>query len=173
MKDVVYIIAQCIGGLGIVAFIIMYWFRTMKQVRIAKLCMDIFWGIHYLLLGATAGAVANAVCFIREIVFIGSDKPDFKAKKWLVLFVGINVITAIVTWKGFYSILPAIVSVLGTYGFWQKNIKTARRLAVVCNVLMFTYDLFISSYVGMVGETLAFISVIIIQCKERIREKIR
>lgn len=167
MKDVVYIIAQCIGGLGIVAFIIMYWFRTMKQVRIVKLCMDVFWGVHYLLLGATAGAVANAVCFIREIVFISSDKPGFKAKRWLFLFVGTNVITAVVTWKGFYSILPAMASVLGTYGFWQKSIKTARRLAVVCNVLMFTYDLFIGSYVGMVGEILAFISIIIIQCKER------
>ena len=42
MKDVIYILAQCIGGLGIISFIIMYWFRSMKQVRMVKLCMDIF-----------------------------------------------------------------------------------------------------------------------------------
>ena len=48
-----------------------------------------------------------------------------------------------------------------------------KKILKLRNVLMFTYDLFISSYVGMVGETLAFISVIIIQCKERIREKSR
>lgn len=171
MEDMIYIVAQCIGGLGIVSFIMMYWFRTMKQVRLVKLCMDVFWGVHYLLLGATAGAVANAVCFVREIVFIGSDKRALKSKMWLFIFVGINVITAIVTWKGLYSILPAIVSVFGTYGFWQKNIKTARRIAGVCNVLMFTYDLFIRSYVGMVGESLAFISVILILCKQQIRDK--
>ncbi len=167
MKDVIYILAQCIGGLGIISFIIMYWFRSMKQVRMVKLCMDIFWGVHYLLLGATAGAVANAVCFVRELVFIHSDKEGFKAKRWLFFFVGINIVTAIISWKGFYSILPAIVSVLGTYGFWQKSIKTARKLAIVCNVLMFTYDVFIRSYAGMIGETLAFISVILILHREK------
>jgi hypothetical protein len=156
-----YIIAQCIGVLGIITYIVMYQLGSMKAIRRAKLLMDTFWGVHYLLLGAIAGFVANAVCFVREIVFIKSDKPEFDGRKWLCLFVGINVVCAIVTWKGMYSALPAVVSVLGTYGFWQKKVSVARILALICNILMFIYDLFIYSYTGMAGELLAFISVVI------------
>ena len=163
----IYTIAQCIGVLGIITYVVMYQLESMKKIRRAKLLMDTFWGIHYLMLGATAGFVANAVCFVREIVFIKSDKPGFDGRKWLCLFVGINIVSAIITWKGVYSALPAVVSVLGTYGFWQKKVNVARVLALICNILMFTYDLFITSYAGMVGELLAFVSVIIAICKAR------
>ena len=159
--NTINIIAQGIGVLGIITYIIMYQLNSMTKIRCAKLTMDFLWGIHYLLLNATAGFVANAVCFVREIVFIKFDKSGFDGRKWLCLFVSVNVISAIITWKGLYSGIPAVVSVLGTYGFWQKKVNVARILALICNILMFTYDLFIASYVGLVGETLAFISVVI------------
>lgn len=123
--------------------------------------MDVFWGTHYLLLGATAGFVANAVCFVRELVFIRSDRPGFHGKTWICIFVSINIVSAILKWDGLYSCLPAIVYVFGTYGFCQKNVTRARWIAMLCNVLMFTYDIFIASYAGLVGEVLAFISVIV------------
>jgi hypothetical protein len=161
------IIAQCIGVLGIITYVIMYQLGSMKKIRLAKLAMDCFWGAHYLLLGATAGFVANAVCFVREIVFIKSDKPGFDGRKWLCLFVSVNIISAIITWKGLYSGIPAVVSVLGTYGFWQKKVSVARVLALICNILMFTYNLFIASYAGLAGETLAFVSVVIALINQR------
>lgn len=165
--DYTYTISQGIGVLGIITYVMMYQLGSMKKIRRAKLLMDTFWGIHYLMLGATAGFVANAVCFVREIVFIKSNRPESNGKKWLCLFAGINIVSAIITWKGVYSALPAVASVLGTYGFWQKKVNVARILALVCNILMFTYDLFITSYAGMVGELFAFVSVIIAICKAR------
>ncbi len=165
--DIIEIIAQCIGILGIATFIVMYQFSDMKSIRKAKLCMDVFWGVHYLLLGATAGFVANAVCFVRELVFIRSDRPGFHGKTWLCIFVSINIVSAILKWEGLYSCLPAIVSVFGTYGFWQKNVTRARWIAILCNILMFTYDIFIASYAGLIGETLAFISVVIAMSRSK------
>ena len=36
----------------------------------------------------------------------------------------------------------------------------ARVIALVNNVLMFTYDVYVLSYMGMIGEALVFLSVI-------------
>lgn len=98
----VQIIAQCIGALGIIVFLLCYKFKNMKGVLKTKLLVDIIWGIHYLLLGAYSGAVINAICYVREIIFMNNDKEIFKSKAWLGLFIGFNIVSAIFTWQGLY-----------------------------------------------------------------------
>lgn len=156
----VEIIAQWIGVLGIVVFLLCFQFNNMKNVLKVKLLVDIIWGTHYFLLGAFAGFVINLVACMREIVFMNNHRRAFRSGKWLYAFIVFNIIGAIVTWKGVYSVIPAIVSIMATISFWQKEVKYARRIAVANNVLMFTYDIFVSSYAGLIGETLAFVSVV-------------
>ena len=56
--------------------------------------------------------------------------------------------------------IPAVVSSMATISFWQKDVRYARKIAITNNVLMFIYDIFVASYARMVGEALAFISVL-------------
>ena len=42
------IAAQLFGAAGILLFIILYQFNTMKNVLKAKMVMDVFWAAHYL-----------------------------------------------------------------------------------------------------------------------------
>ena len=160
MMNTVEIIAQGIGILGIVVFLLCFHFNNMKNVLKVKLLVDIIWGTHYFLLGAYSGFATNAVCCVRELIFMNNNKKAFKSKIWLYIFIAFNITTAIITWKSFYSILPAICSSLATISFWQKDVRYARKIAIVNNVLMFTYDIFAASYAGMIGETLSFISVL-------------
>ena len=91
---------------------------------------------------------------------MNNDKKIFKSRLWLILFLIINWVSAALVWKGLYCFLPALVSTLGTFSFWQKNMTVARVIAIVNNVLMFTYDVYVLSYMGMIGEALVFLSVI-------------
>lgn len=166
-----FIVAQCVGGLGIIVFLTCFHFKNMKNVLKIKLLADIIWGTHYFLMGAYSGFATNLVCCIRELIFMNNDKGLFKSKLWPWVFVIFNAVGAMFTWKGWYSIIPAMVFVFGTYSFWQKNVNVARKIAVTNNVCMFTYDVFVSSYMGMISEGLAFISVIMAIISNRRIEK--
>lgn len=142
----------------------------MKNILKVKLLIDMVWGIHYLLLGATAAVVSNGVCVFRDIVFLNQNKKFFSGNWWLLVFVLLNWILISITNRSVYNFLPAIASTLATYSFWQKNPQRARVIGITNNILMFIYDIFVLSYAGMVNESLALISTtsaLIINKKEK------
>ncbi len=154
-------IAQILGILGIIVFLFTYHGKNVKQMLLVKLAVDVIWGAHYLLLGAVNGFATNAICVVRELILLNNDKKLFKSKWWLVILVAVNWIVAIVTWKGIYSILPALVSTLATWSFWIGNPQKARYIGITNNTIMFTYDIFVGSYTGLIAESLAFCSVLL------------
>lgn len=158
--DIKFWTAQLMGGFGIILFVIMYHSPKMKGILKIKLLMDIFWAIHYFLLGAYTGSVTNIICITREGIFMNNDKKVFRSRFWLYLYVLIFLCAALRTWQGWYSILPAAVSTLATFSFWQKNVTMARVIGVTNNIFMFTYDIFVGSYMGLIGESLAFLSIV-------------
>lgn len=158
--------AQIVGFLGIVALVVCFQPKRMKNVLKLKLLCDVTWGLHYFLLGAYSGFATNVVCCIREIIFM-SDRKIFKSQLWLLVFVGFNIISAILTWKTVFNILPATASVLSTFAFWKKKVLLTRCIALMNNILMFTYDVAVASYFGIFAESLTFISVIIALIRHR------
>lgn len=154
-------VAQIIGILGIIVFLLCYHFKNMKSVLKVKLLVDVIWGTHYFLLGAYSGFATNSICCIRELIFMNNTKKLFKSKIWLLVFITFNIVFGLLTWQGYFSIIPALVSSMATFSFWQKDVSIARKVALINNVLMFIYDIFVSSYAGMVGESLSFVSVLI------------
>lgn len=154
------IAAQVLGAIGILIYVIMYHSKNVNNVLHKKFWMDIVWALHYFLIGGYTGCITNVICCAREAVFMNNDKKIFKSRLWLILFLVINWVSAALVWKGLYCFLPALVSTLGTFSFWQKNMTVARVIALVNNVLMFTYDVYVLSYMGMIGEALVFLSVI-------------
>lgn len=152
--------AQILGIIGTVVSLILFHNKNMKNVLKVKLAVDIIWGIHYLLLGATAGLIANIVCCLRETVFLNRDKKIFSHNWWLLVFVLLNWACAFISKTNIYSFLPALASTLATISFWQTNVMRARGIGLAINAVMFSYDTFVSSYTGMINETLSFISII-------------
>lgn len=154
-------IAQIIGILGIIVFLLCYHFKNMKSILKVKLLVDVIWGTHYFMLGAYSGFATNSICCIRELIFMNNAKKLFRSKIWLLVFIMLNIGTALLTWQGYFSIIPALASSMATFSFWQKDVRIARKIAITNNVLMFIYDIFVSSYAGMIGESLSFVSVLI------------
>lgn len=154
------LIIQVLGILGTVFSLILFHKKDMNNILKVKLMVDIIWGAHYLLLGATAGLITNVVCCLREVVFLNRNKKLFSGDWWIVIFVLLNWILIFFTNRNIYSFLPAVVSTLATYSFWQKSPQRARIIGITNNALMFTYNIFAASYAGMVNESLALISTL-------------
>lgn len=85
-----------------------------KKLLLRKLCADVLWGIHFVMLGAWAGAIPNLMGIFRETVFLHSDKKWANSFVWPVLFIVISWILAIISWKSALSLLPMCASTLVT-----------------------------------------------------------
>ena len=153
------LIAQIIGLVGMIMCLLCFHCKNQKNVLYVKLIADFSWTLHYFLLGAMSGSVANLICTTREIVYI-FEKNQKRRYIWLAFFILLNWISAFLTWKGTQSILPALVTTLGAYSFWQKKVKMTRIIGIMTGILMFTYDIFARSYIGMVSESLTIISAV-------------
>ena len=155
-----HLIAQGIGFIGMIMCLLCFHCRKHNSVLYVKLAGDVSWTLHYFLLGAFSGSAANLICTIREITYI-FEKNEKRRYMWLAFFITLNWVSAFLTWKGFQSILPALVTTLGAYSFWQKNVKVTRVIGIMTGSLMFTYDIFAKSYIGMFSETLTIISAVL------------
>ncbi len=157
----VFFIAQIVGLIGIVCGMITFHTKDMRGARKWKLTIDVIWALHYLLLGAYTGFGTSIIAACREIVFLNDHRKFCQLKMWPWLFIVLNFISAAITWKGIYSIFPAISAVLSTFIFWQKNMRRGRRMSLAVNTLMFLYDVFAGSFMGMVTESLTFFSTVL------------
>lgn len=160
MDYITKIAAQFFGVIGVGIFVIMFHSKNVNKMLKKKFFMDVAWAFHYFLIGGLAAGIMNVVCCFREIVFINNGKKFFRSKLWLILFVMINWVSVYFTWKGMYCVIPPLVSTMACYSFWQKDVTVTRCIAVSNNVLMFIYDTIVLSYMGMIGESLAFFSII-------------
>ena len=151
--------AQIVGIIGMILLALCFQVNNKKKTLLIKLSADIMWGIHYFLLGGLSGVVLNVIGAARETVFY-FEKNEKRMKVWLIVFVTINWVIGLITMKELYNLLPTICSAVATYSFWQKDLKVIRILALVNAVVMFTYDIFLISYVGMISESVTVISAL-------------
>lgn len=153
-----YYIAQLLGFIGIVANAVIYQQNNRIKLLVAKLTSDILWMLHYGFIGAYSGMAVAAIGMIREGVFLSDSKNKEPSEKWLIIFMIINVISAALTWKNIYSILPAAASILSVISFWNKRVAVTRVLSFPISISMLIYDISALSYSGIVNEILTLSS---------------
>lgn len=166
------VIANVIGLAGMIVLLSCYRHEDFKKVLLTKFAADCLWGTHYFLIGGYSAMVVNIICAIREIIYV-FDRDEKRRKIWLALFLVVGWIISYFRWTGIISILPTIVFTVAAYSFWQTNIKVMRVLAILNACMMFTYDIFAASYIGMVSESLTIVTVIfaLVKAAKNIPEK--
>ena len=70
-------------------------------------------------------------------------------------------IAGIITWRGYFSLLPIIAPTIESFGLWNKKTKHMRSFFIAGRPLLFTYNLIVGSYAGMVAEIFIFSSIFI------------
>ena len=150
-------------GLGaMVSLFLIYQQKSHKKIFLCKLSADIFWVLHYFSLGATAGMVPNFVGIFRELVFVNRRvKKWANTPLWVVLFIVVNFTLGILSYDEWYDIVPIIASAFVTISLWMDNPRLMKLISIPVSIAFFVYDLFVLSYVGMINESIAIMSIII------------
>lgn len=164
-------VAQIIGFAGILMNAVIYQQKERRHLLFCKLASDGIWMLHYLLLGAYAGAAIAVIACVRETVFLFEKHTWADKKYWAPVFILLNVVFAVLTWKGPVSLLPACASVTGVLSFAQAKPRLTRVLCFPISGCMLTYDLMVGSYAGLANELFTLCSTVIGICRHDIHRK--
>ena len=155
------ILAYIFGIAGIVANFAIYQQKDRKHLLMVKLLSDTLWTAHYCSLFAWSGAAVCAIGMLRETVFINQNKKWASSKIWLLIFLVLAIISAVLTWQSPLSILPAFASILAVFSYWRGEPKLTRILGLFISAAFLTYDVYCGSYMGIVNEIFTLTSVTI------------
>ncbi len=165
------IIAQLIGFWGIVISFIIYQQKTRKKLLLWKLTADLTWLLHYALLGAFSAVAVTFIGVIREIVYLNEGKKWANKKFWIIVFCLINIVFAFYTWKGLFSLLPTIASLIAVASFAMQKPKITRFFSFPISFCMIIYDFITGSVAGIVNQIFTITSSIIGVIRHDIKRK--
>ena len=166
------IIAQLFGIGAMVSLFLIYQQKSRKKLIFAKLCADVCWVMHYLLLKGYAGMIPNFVGIFRELIFIKrKDKKWAGLIIWPVIFILINWCLGFRTFNNWFNILPIAASTFVTISLWIDNPRLTKLISVPVSTAFLIYDIFIGSYIGVINESIAIVSILISFSKEKLKKE--
>lgn len=166
------IIAQLFGIGAMVSLFLIYQQKSRKKLIFAKLCADVCWVVHYLLLKGYAGMIPNFVGIFRELIFINrKDKKWAGLIIWPVIFILINWGLGFGTFNNWFNILPIAASTFVTISLWIDNPRLTKLISVPVSTAFLIYDIFIGSYIGVINESIAIVSILISFSKEKLKKE--
>ena len=158
--SVIRLIAQVFGALGMACLFLSYQQTERKKLIACKLGADVMWVVHYLCLSAFGGAIPNFIGIFRELIFMQGDKKWARLPVIPVVFILINWSLAISTWQSALTLLPIGASTFVTISLWAKNPRITRMIGAPVSVCFLIYDIFVGSWIGVINESVAIISII-------------
>lgn len=156
------LIAQIFGLGAMASLFLIYQQKSRKKLLFAKLSADVCWVIHYLCLGGIAGMIPNAIGIFRELIFIHRKNKKWASNPvWPIIFILINWILGFQTFHSWYNLLPIAASTCVTISLWIDNPRLTKIISLPVSGAFLIYDALIGSYLGIINESIAIISIAI------------
>ncbi|MBQ9792042.1 MAG: YgjV family protein [Clostridia bacterium] len=157
-----FFIAQIFGFIGLILLVVSYQVKLRRKLITLQICANLFYGVQYLLLGATSGlmimAVATLRCFVFNLYVIKEkDVPLFQLIIFLILPVTLAplIVTDVVT------ALPILVACIFTYALWQKNMYVTYVCAIIVCVIWSIYMFVVGAYISIIANVIEIIGSIV------------
>lgn len=166
--EVMNFIAQVFGIGAMICLFSIYQQKERKKLLISKLFADICWVVHYLLLGAYGGMIPNFVGIFRELIFVNREEKKWaNSVAWPCIFILINWILGIRSFDVLINILPIAASTFVTVSLWCKKPNLTKIISIPVSATFLIYDIFVGSYVGIINESIAILSIILYFIRRR------
>lgn len=154
------IIGQIFGLVGCAAAIASFQMKENKKFFILQGIMNVSFVLNYLFLGELSGCFMEFFCIVRAGVFALGKRIN----KWfaIVFLQGAFILTTILTFNGWLSIVLLIVHVVGTIAMWSDNGKIIRMTQLFCvSPGWLVYNVAVFSIGGIICEVMNITSTIV------------
>lgn len=157
-------VAQTLGFVAMLLGCASFQCRTQRSIVVLQAVASAFWTIHFGMLGAVTGAIANLFSVPRNIIYAEGERRKWAASVlWPILF------TAVFAAGGVYSRLAMgeswifLLSVAAqTTSSWVLRIRNAQRLrllSIAMSLCWLAYDALSDSIPGTLCEIMNQVSI--------------
>ena len=152
---------QAVGLMGTVLFFLSYQCKSNRALFRVQLASYVFYTTHFLLLGAVTGGISYMLNTVRS--FCLSGRQAFLKGKWMcVILCTLQMLTLVVTWDGFLSVLPIAANIAATIGGYTHNPRKIRIAGMFINSpLWIVYNVAVGSWAGVLDELVTEASMVI------------
>lgn len=155
------LVAQIIGIFGTVTAILSFQCRSSKRLFLMQGVCALFFAIHFGMLGAVTGLIQNLLAILRAAL-LRTDRKWAQSKCIPSMFAVIFLITAVIFYDGWFSLLPPVAMIVSTFVMWTKSGKSIRFAQLVCvSPFWMIYNLSVHSLSGCVTEGFNIISILL------------
>jgi hypothetical protein len=164
-QSIVWWIGQAVGFVAIIVAFISFQVKSRGGILVLQGIANGVWAVHFIMIGAPAGAIMNALCFIRNLVY--AKKTSWKWVNSLIvpiLFCSVAVTISVITnamnqsWID-YIILPS--TVVSSLAYYLNDERTIRASTLFVSGSWLVFNIIKSSYSGIFAEVFNLTSVCI------------
>lgn len=157
---------QLVGFIPLILSFVTFSLSKRGHILISKTFSDLTSVVHFFLLGEVVG---GAVCLVntgRGIIFYN------KGKKWAsgiyipIIFCALTLLTTLLQWKGWYTLLPAVGSVLAVIGFWCNRPRLVKLFNLPAVTLWLIYSIIITSISATIINIVSIITILVSMLRE-------
>lgn len=153
------ILAQILGIIAITLMFLSYQKKSKKDFLFLQIFMNVFFAFQYTILNAFSAVAQNIISIAKSSIFYNYEKENKKIPIiYLIIFEVIIIISLVLTYNGLYSIIPAAIAIVYTYGTWQKKLKTTYKIGIIASILWIYYNLKVGAYVSIISSLVEFIA---------------
>ena len=157
-----FVIAQIFGVLGIIASVLSMQFKNRKHILITLFLLNLFSALNFLFLG---NLTSSYVCFFAEIEMLvnyGFETRNKDVPKWVIgIYVIINIILGMLTYKSALDILPIVCALLYCGTILTKKEANIRKLMLGNQSVWLIFDLIVKAYTFSISNILTIVSTLI------------
>lgn len=155
-----FIIVQLFGLIGFLFLLVSYWHKDINKIVLLHVFSGIFYIIHYLMLGATAGLLVIIFDIIRDFLYYktNSDKIIF------LISVPIYAVSGYFVYNSLISLFPILASLTEGYNLAYKEDAPIMG-AIIASSLWLIYDFVAGSYISIIPGIIMLVSDIIVLIK--------
>lgn len=156
-----YLLVQAIGMMGTILFFLSFQCKSNKNLFRVQFVTYICYTTHLLALGAVTGGISYVLNLVRSFC-LGSKYPLLKSKGMCAILCVLQLVTLLLTWEGWYSILPVAANIASTIGGYTFNPRKIRIAGMFLNSpLWLIYNVIVGSWAGILDEIVTEISIIL------------
>jgi hypothetical protein len=155
------IIGQILGIFAVVSGFIAFQMKTPNKLLFVESITAAIFSAHYFFIGAFTAMALNFLGLIKTVVYYFRDKQGSKSLIWPILFTILTIVTGILTWEGWHSLLILLGLVVLAISLAIPNAQMVRFAMFIKSPLCLVYNIIVMSVGGIVYECAVLVSVVI------------
>ncbi len=165
------VVTQAIGIVAMAMNILSYQQKKQSGVILVQMLGATLFAIHFWMLGATVGALLNAIAVVRAVIFYYQKQLHADHIAWTVGFELVFVACYVLTFTVFgkeptvpnliVEFLPVIGMTALTLGYRKKDAGAIRRWGLVSSPAWLIYNIVNLSIGAICCETISIVSIVV------------